>query len=139
MMPTLSPTLALPQKVAVKTGDATSNDKVGIMTILDFQHLCVIWRHDMGTISALLALCEGNPPVTGGFPSQTASIAGFDVSFYVSLNKLLNKLCGAIVLYEYFPTFAKNFNQYSIPMEPRQPSSKSMRLFLRGFTASRFD
>ena len=26
--------------------------------------------------SALLALCEGNPPVTGGFPSQRASYAG---------------------------------------------------------------
>ena len=26
------------------------------------------WRHQMETFSALLALCEGNPPVTGGFP-----------------------------------------------------------------------
>ena len=24
----------------------------------------------METFSALLALCEGNPPVTGGFPSE---------------------------------------------------------------------
>ena len=30
----------------------------------------VWWRHQMGTFSALLALCEGNPSVTGGFPSQ---------------------------------------------------------------------
>ena len=29
------------------------------------------WRHQMETFSALLALCEGNPPVTGGFPSQS--------------------------------------------------------------------
>ena len=28
------------------------------------------WRHQMETFFALLALCEGNPPVTGGFPSQ---------------------------------------------------------------------
>ena len=28
------------------------------------------WRHQMETFSALLTLCEGNPPVTGGFPSQ---------------------------------------------------------------------
>ena len=28
------------------------------------------WRHQMETSSALLALCEGNLPVTGGFPSQ---------------------------------------------------------------------
>ena len=29
---------------------------------------CTWWRHQMETFSALLALCEGNPPVTGGFP-----------------------------------------------------------------------
>ena len=28
------------------------------------------WRHQMETFSALLALCEGNSPVTGEFPSQ---------------------------------------------------------------------
>ena len=28
------------------------------------------WRHQMETFSALLALCKGNPSVTGGFPSQ---------------------------------------------------------------------
>ena len=37
-------------------------------------------------------LYEGDPPVTGGFPSQMASsIAGFDVFFDVSLNNPLNK------------------------------------------------
>ena len=39
--------------------------------------LCIViwsqWRHSMGTLSNLLALCEGNPPMTGGFPSQGAS------------------------------------------------------------------
>ena len=29
------------------------------------------WRHQMEVLPALLALCEGNPPVTGGFPSQS--------------------------------------------------------------------
>ena len=29
------------------------------------------WRHQMETISALLALCEGNSPATGEFPSQS--------------------------------------------------------------------
>ena len=33
----------------------------------------------------------GNPPVTGGFPSQRDSNAGFDVFFNVCLNKRLNK------------------------------------------------
>ena len=31
------------------------------------------WGHGMRSFSALLALCEGNPPVTGGFPSQRSS------------------------------------------------------------------
>ena len=36
------------------------------------------WRcYDMETLSTKLALCEGNPPVTGGFQSQKAS----DVEF----------------------------------------------------------
>ena len=39
------------------------------------------WKH----ISALLALCEGNPPVSGGFPSKRASDTGFDAFFDVSL------------------------------------------------------
>ena len=45
----------------------------------------------METCSTLLALCEGNSPVTGEFPSQRASNAGFDVFFDVSLNKQLHK------------------------------------------------
>ena len=49
------------------------------------------WRHQMETVPALLALCEGNPPVTGGFPSQRDSNTGFDAFFDVSLNKRLNK------------------------------------------------
>ena len=42
---------------------------------------------------SLLSLCEGNPPVTGGFPSQT-DINGdiWNVFFAESLNSLLNKL-----------------------------------------------
>ena len=28
------------------------------------------WRHQMETFSALMALCEGNPPITGELPSQ---------------------------------------------------------------------
>ena len=33
------------------------------------------WRHQMDTFSALLTLCEGNPPVTGGFPLTKAIAA----------------------------------------------------------------
>ena len=49
------------------------------------------WRHQMETFFALLALCEGNSPVIGEFPSQRASNAGFGVFCDVSLNIRLHK------------------------------------------------
>ena len=42
-------------------------------------------------ISALVAICEGNPTVTGGFPSQRPVMRSFDIFFYLRLNKLLGK------------------------------------------------
>ena len=35
----------------------------------------------METFAALLTLCEGNPPVTDGFPSQRPETRGFDAFF----------------------------------------------------------
>ena len=52
------------------------------------------WRHPMETFSALLALCEGNPPVTGGFHSQMLVTQNFDVFFDLRLNKRLSKQSG---------------------------------------------
>ena len=49
------------------------------------------WRHQMETFSALLALCAGNSPVTGEFPSQRPVTRSFDVFFDLSLNKQLSK------------------------------------------------
>ena len=49
------------------------------------------WRHQMETFSALLVLCEGNPAVTGGFPSQRSVTQSFDVFFDLRLNKRLRK------------------------------------------------
>ena len=46
----------------------------------------------MESLSALLALCEGNPFVTVVYPHNKYTVLGnFDVSFIVNLNKLLNK------------------------------------------------
>ena len=45
----------------------------------------------METFSALLALCWGNPPLTGVFPSQRTVTWGFGVSFNLRLNKRLSK------------------------------------------------
>ena len=44
-----------------------------------------------GTYSVLLALCEGNSPVTGGFPSQRPVTWSFEVFFDLRLNKRLSK------------------------------------------------
>ena len=45
----------------------------------------------METFSTLLALCKGNPSVTGGFPLQRPVTRIFDVFFDLSLNKRLGK------------------------------------------------
>ena len=49
------------------------------------------WRHQMETFSTLLALCVGNSPVTGEFPSQRPGTWSFDVFFDLRLNKWLSK------------------------------------------------
>ena len=49
------------------------------------------WCHQMETFSTLLALCEGNTPLTGGFPSQRPVTQSFDVFFDLHLNKRLCK------------------------------------------------
>ena len=45
----------------------------------------------METFSALLALCAGNSPVSGEFPSQRPVTRSFDVFFNLRLNKGLSK------------------------------------------------
>ena len=49
------------------------------------------WRHQMETISTLLALCVGNSQVTGEFPSQGPVTWSFDVFFDLHQNKWLSK------------------------------------------------
>ena len=45
----------------------------------------------MVTISASLALCAGNSPVTSEFPAQRPVTRSFDVFFHLCLNKRLSK------------------------------------------------
>ena len=56
--------------------------------------LFVIWMmtHQMET-SALLAMCAGNSPVPGEFPTQRPVTRTFDVFFDLRLNKRLSKQC----------------------------------------------
>ena len=50
------------------------------------------WRHQMETFSALLALCVGNSPVPGEFPTQRPVTRSFDVFFDLRrLNGPVNK------------------------------------------------
>ena len=49
------------------------------------------WRHQMETFSALLALCAGNSPVTGEFPTQKPVTRSFDVFLDLRQNKRLSK------------------------------------------------
>ena len=44
----------------------------------------------METLSALLAICAGNSPVPGEFPTQRPVTRSFDVFFYLRLDKLLS-------------------------------------------------
>ena len=45
----------------------------------------------METFSALLAICEGNSPVTAEFPAQRPVTRSFDVFFDLRLNQRLSK------------------------------------------------
>ena len=49
------------------------------------------WRHQMEAFSALLAICAGNSPVPGEFPTQRPVTRIFDVFFDLRLNKRLSK------------------------------------------------
>ena len=52
------------------------------------------WRHKMETFAALQAICAGNSPVTGGFPTQRPVTRSFDVFFDLRLNKRLSREAG---------------------------------------------
>ena len=49
------------------------------------------WRHQMETFSAWLAICAGNSPVPGEFPTQRPVTWSFDIFFDLRLNKRLSK------------------------------------------------
>ena len=50
-----------------------------------------LWRHQMETFSALLAICTGNSPGIGEFPAQRTVTRSFDVFFDLRVNKRLSK------------------------------------------------
>ena len=50
-----------------------------------------LWRHQMETFSALMAICVGNSPVPGEFLAQRPVTRSFDVFFDLHPNKRLSK------------------------------------------------
>ena len=55
------------------------------------QYLLIWWRHQMEAFAALLAICAGNSPVPGEFPTQRPVTRSYDVFFELCLNKWLSK------------------------------------------------
>ena len=53
--------------------------------------MMTVWRHQMETFSALLAICAGNSPVPGEFPTQRLVTRSFDVYFDLLRVKRLSK------------------------------------------------
>ena len=49
------------------------------------------WRHEMETFSALLAICAGNSPVPGEFPTQRPVTRSCNVFFDLRPNKRLSE------------------------------------------------
>ena len=52
-------------------------------------HTC--WCYQMETFSVSLILCEGNPAVTGGLPSQRSVTRNLDIFLDLRLNKRMSK------------------------------------------------
>ena len=77
----------------LRTGYAsTSNHRVGAVPVKQSWRLgSSWWRHQMKTFSASLAICAGNSPVPGEFPTQRPVTRSYDVFFELRLNKRLSK------------------------------------------------
>ena len=48
---------------------------------------CTWWRHQIEIFSASLAICAGNSPIRGEFPTQRPVTQSFDVFFDLRLKK----------------------------------------------------
>ena len=59
--------------------------------LMKLGHGWIMMTSSNGNISASLALCAGNSPVTGDFPAQRSVTRSFDVFFDLCQNKRLSK------------------------------------------------
>ena len=94
------------------------------MTWVHFPHYCPFvqgihwlpwWRHQMETFSALLAICAGNSPVPGEFPTQRPATRSFDVFFDLHLIKRLSKHSWGWWFETLSPPLWRHRNDHRIP------------------------
>ena len=70
-------------------------NKLNLVWYGSINRLATLWRHQMETFSALLAICAGNSLVPGEFHAQRPVTRSFGVFFDLHPNKLLSKhSCG---------------------------------------------
>ena len=79
----------LPNLVKHET-ETHAEDAVYLIALYDVWEY-KLWRHQMETFSALLAICAGNSPVPGEFSTQSPVTRSFNVFFDLRLNKRLSK------------------------------------------------
>ena len=79
------------------------------------------WSHQMDTFSALLAICAGNSPVPGDFPTQRLVTRSFDVYFDLRLNKRLCKQSWGWWLETLLCPLWRHSNEQSQPIPPTPP------------------
>ena len=82
-----------PTKVAaIQSNEALQGKNTGIYDdVIIRKCFSPWWHHPMDIFSALMALCAGNSPVTGEFPSQRPVTWSFDVFLDLYLYKRLSK------------------------------------------------
>ena len=81
-----------PQRNAISRNVSVSHQASHIRRHALLSLICTPWwRHQMETFSASLAICAGNSPVPGEYPSQRPVTRSFDVFFDLRLNKRLSK------------------------------------------------
>ena len=91
-----------------------------------------LWRHRMEIFSVLLALCEGNPTVTGGFPSQRLAMQSFGVYFDLHPKKRLSKQSRRrLAHYDVTVMWAHDFSTSSYSAEHQYPALRKCLWLLK--------
>ena len=90
------------------------------------------WRHQMETFTALLARCEGNPSVTGGFPSQRPVTRSFCVFFGLRMKKRLSKQSRRRWFQTPFCSLCRHCNAYEIYLKLKSRGTLIVHYFHTG-------